>query len=56
MTCLTCMHRTLGGWQFGARYMVDLFPWLFVWCALHAEYIKQTMPLQPGMDIQAEMG
>lgn len=31
MTCLTCMHRTLGGWQFGARYMVDLFPWLFVW-------------------------
>ena len=31
MTCLTCMHRTLGGWQFCARYMIDLFPWLFVW-------------------------
>lgn len=31
LTVLTCMHRTLGGWQFGARYMVDLFPWLLVW-------------------------
>ena len=31
LTALTCMHRTLGGWQFGARYMVDLFPWLLIW-------------------------
>ena len=31
LTALTCMHRTLGGWQFGARYMVDLFPWLRIW-------------------------
>lgn len=31
LTVLTCMHRTLGGWQFGARYMVDLFPWLLIW-------------------------
>lgn len=22
-----CSHRTFGGWQFGARYTVDLFPW-----------------------------
>ena len=31
LTALTCMHRTLGGWQFGARYLVDLFPWLLIW-------------------------
>ncbi len=23
------MHRTLGGWQFGNRYLVDLMPWVF---------------------------
>ncbi|MBQ7859454.1 MAG: hypothetical protein IJ347_04915 [Faecalibacterium sp.] len=27
-----CLHRTLGGWQFGARYTVDLIP-----CVLLAE-------------------
>lgn len=31
MTLLYCLHRTLGGWQFGARYMVDLFPWVVLW-------------------------
>lgn len=31
LTILTCMHRTLGGWQFGARYMIDLFPWVLLW-------------------------
>ncbi|MBE7091677.1 MAG: hypothetical protein E7365_00645 [Clostridiales bacterium] len=24
----TCMHRTLGGFQFGARYFIDLIPYL----------------------------
>lgn len=23
-----CLHETLGGWQFGARYLVDLIPWV----------------------------
>ncbi len=27
---LTCMHRTLGGYQFGNRYFVDLMPFLFL--------------------------
>lgn len=31
LTVLLCMHRTLGGWQFGARYLVDLFPWVLLW-------------------------
>lgn len=26
---LLCLHRTLGGWQFGARYLVDCIP--YVW-------------------------
>ena len=26
---LLCLHRTLGGWQFGNRYLLDLLPWLF---------------------------
>lgn len=28
---LTALHRTMGGWQFGTRYLVDLFPWVLVW-------------------------
>lgn len=24
--CLLCTHRTMGGWQFGARYTLDLLP------------------------------
>lgn len=31
LTLLTCMHRTLGGWQFGARYFVDLLPYALLW-------------------------
>lgn len=26
-----CFHRTLGGWQFGARYTVDLLPWALLY-------------------------
>lgn len=26
MLIFTCMHKTLGGWQFGARYCVDMLP------------------------------
>lgn len=33
MVVLLCLHRTLGGWQFGARYMVDLLPVTVVWFA-----------------------
>ncbi len=25
-----CMHRTMGGWQFGVRYMVDLIPYILL--------------------------
>ncbi len=26
---ILCTHRTLGGWQFGNRYLKDVLPWLF---------------------------
>lgn len=26
---ILCMHKTLGGWQFGNRYLLDLLPYLF---------------------------
>ena len=26
---IICAHRTLGGWQFGNRYLLDIMPWLF---------------------------
>ena len=29
-TLLTCMHRTLGGFQFGNRYFVDMMPFLLL--------------------------
>ncbi|WP_337576154.1 hypothetical protein [Fournierella sp.] len=30
---LLCLHRTLGGWQFGARYLVDPFPFCLLFFA-----------------------
>ena len=27
---LICFHRTLGGWQFGARYTCDMLPFVFL--------------------------
>ena len=30
---LTCLHRTLGGWQFGARYTCDVIPFLYMYLA-----------------------
>lgn len=26
---IICAHRTLGGWHFGNRYLLDIMPWLF---------------------------
>ena len=31
---ILCCHKTLGGWQFGNRYLVDLLPWMFACFAL----------------------
>lgn len=31
---LLCMHKTLGGWQFGARYTVDMIPFVILYFML----------------------
>lgn len=30
MLLLTCLHRTLGAWQFGARYTCDMIPFVYM--------------------------
>ena len=30
---LTCLHRTMGGWQFGARYTCDMLPFAYMYLA-----------------------
>ena len=32
---LLLLHRTFGGWQFGARYLIDLCPVLFYLALRH---------------------
>ena len=27
---IVCLHRTLGGWHFGNRYLLDVMPWLLL--------------------------
>ena len=36
-----CTHRTFGGWQFGARYTMDLVPWALLFFLRHP-------PAEPG--------
>lgn len=36
----TCMHRTLGGFQFGARYFIDLIPYISLYLAYKKINIK----------------
>ena len=44
-----CCHRTLGGWQFGNRYLLDMMPWLFIgfllWMPEDDRFVRWSMPL-----------
>ena len=44
-----CCHRTLGGWHFGNRYLLDLLPYLFygllVWKPDEDWFARWNMPL-----------
>lgn len=46
---ILCCHKTLGGWQFGNRYLVDLLPWLFacfaLWKPKSARFDALCLPL-----------
>ena len=37
MLLLTCLHRTLGAWQFGARYTCDMIPFVYMYLAGRGE-------------------
>lgn len=39
---LTCMHKTLGGWQFVARYLVDLQIYPLLWCLARSHSSART--------------
>ena len=39
----TCMHRTLGGYQFGARYFLDFIPYLALY--VNEEKLKLNVPV-----------
>lgn len=36
--CALCFHRTMGGWQFGARYTLDLIPFALLWFLHRKEF------------------
>lgn len=46
---IICCHKTLGAWQFGNRYLLDLLPWLFygllVWMPEDDRFIRWSEPL-----------
>ena len=43
------MHRTLGGWQFGNRYAIDILPYVYLlvglFIARHPRLTKYCVPL-----------
>lgn len=47
-----CCHRTLGGWQFGDRYLLDLLPYLFygllLWKPKEEWFVRWNRPLFYG--------
>lgn len=46
---IICCHRTLGGWQWGNRYLVDTMPFLFYgmlrWKPKGESFIKWNLPI-----------
>lgn len=46
---ILCMHRTLGGWQFGNRYLLDMLPYLFYgllcFAPFNTRYVRLHAPL-----------
>ncbi|MBE5935462.1 MAG: hypothetical protein E7262_06690 [Lachnospiraceae bacterium] len=42
--CL-CLHKTMGGWQFGNRYLVDLIPFIFLYIILTKKQVGKINKL-----------
>jgi len=45
---LLCVHKTLGGWQFGARYTVDMIPMAFLYLLLSKKERPSRVELMIG--------
>ncbi|MCD7748841.1 MAG: hypothetical protein LUH42_02185 [Oscillospiraceae bacterium] len=43
-----CMHRTMGGWQFGARYTCDMLPFALMYLALRDRPRARSWELAVG--------
>lgn len=45
---IICAHRTLGGWHFGNRYLLDVMPWLFFglihWKPRSQQFVTWNVP------------
>ena len=41
--CIICCHRTLGGWHFGNRYLLDVMPWIFWGMIRRKQAVKSAM-------------
>ena len=46
---ILCAHRTLGGWHFGNRYLLDTLPWLYLgllcWKPRDDRFDRMNLPL-----------
>jgi hypothetical protein len=45
---LTLCHKTMGGWQFGARYMVDMLPFMLVIIGDDAQFRQRGQSVRAG--------
>lgn len=54
---IICCHRTLGGWQYGVRYLLDVLPYLFLgivlWKPQSDRFVRLCLPV---MTFGAAMG
>lgn len=46
---IICCHKTLGGWQFGNRYLLDMLPYLFLgmllWKPQNDKFVQWNIPV-----------
>ena len=46
---IICAHRTLGGWQFGNRYLLDIMPWMYFgflhWKPRSPAFLRWNIPI-----------
>jgi hypothetical protein len=46
---LLASHKTLGGWQFGARYAVDLIPYVLLYTLFNVDIKAEKLTVMIGV-------